>query len=76
MRHQRLHAAELGRARNGFLKTPAESLLALLQEIADAHARVVLDVGVVLEFVRHDVQHGELPVGFLRHRDRIFQRVQ
>ena len=35
----------------------------------------VVDVGVVLEFVRHGVEDGEPPVGFLRHRHRIFQRV-
>ena len=42
------------------------------------HARVVDDarhVGGVLEFVRDDVEDSEMPIGFLRHRDRIFQRL-
>ena len=64
MCYQRLHAAELRGARNGLLKTPAERLLTFLHEVADGHSHVVTDAGHVdgiLELVRYDVQHSELP---------------
>ena len=79
MGHQRLHAAELGRGRDGFLKTPAESFFTLLHESPRWSCLRRLNachVVSVLEFVPNDMQHSELTVGFLRHRGRVFQCVQ
>jgi hypothetical protein len=73
--HQRLYAAKLGRAGNDFLKALLEHVLTLFQEVPDRRPRVVLNTGGVLEFVRDDVENGELPVGFLCQRDRIVQGV-